>query len=185
MPIFTPVARPSSLTWAGDHILFTMPDGVKRVSADGGTPETIVSSGPDEIIRRVQLLPDGDTLLFTSWPSNDAPDRWTNTQIVAWSLTSKARKVLVKGASDGWYVASGHLVYMIGGALYAVRFDVSRLEPAGAAVQIVDGVETRQPDVRRHRLVQRLTFGHAGVHGAGGAGHERVSISSSLIATTP
>jgi eukaryotic-like serine/threonine-protein kinase len=117
-----------------------MPDGVKRVSAGGGTPETIVTSGPGEFIRRVQLLPDGDTLLFTSGPSSATPDHWTNTNVVAWSLTSKARKVLVKSASDGWYLTSGHLVYMIGGALYAVRFDVSRLEPAGAAVQIVDGV---------------------------------------------
>jgi WD40-like Beta Propeller Repeat len=140
VPIVAAGARPGSLTWAGDHIFFTMPDGVKRVSAGGGTPETIVSSGPGEFIRRVQLLPDGDTLLFTSGPSSATPDGWTNTDVVAWSLTSKVRKVLVKSASDGWYLTSGHLVYMIGGALYAVRFDVSRLEPAGAAVQIVDGV---------------------------------------------
>ena len=140
VPICRVASRPLSMMWAGDHIFFSMPDGVMRVSADGGTPETIVSSGPDEIIRGVQMLPDGDTLLFTSGPSGDAPDRWTNTQIVAWSLKSKVRKVLVKSASDGWYVTSGHLVYMMGGALYGVRFDLSRLEPTGTAVQIVDGV---------------------------------------------
>ena len=42
-----------------------------RVSANGGTPETIVSSGPGQYIQRVQMLPDGDTLLFTSIPSSD------------------------------------------------------------------------------------------------------------------
>ena len=140
VPICSLGARPFWLSWAGDQIFVATAAGVKRVAANGGMPETIVSSGPGETIRRVQMLPDGDTLLFTSAPSTDTPDRWANTQVEALSLKTKVRKVLVKGASDGWYVASGHLLYMIGGGLYAVRFDLERLEPTGTVVQVVDGV---------------------------------------------
>ena len=47
---------------------------------------------------------------------------------------------MVKGASDGWYVATGHLLYMIEGRLHAVSFDPSRLEISGPAVAMVEGV---------------------------------------------
>ena len=140
VPICSLGARPFWLSWAGDHIFISSTAGVQRVSADGGTPEIIISRSPDELIRRVQMLPDGDTLLFTAAPSADTPDRWVNSQIVAFSLETKVRKVLVRGASDGWYVPSGHLLYMIGGGLFAVRFDLERLEPTGTVVQVVDGV---------------------------------------------
>jgi eukaryotic-like serine/threonine-protein kinase len=140
VPICSLGARPFWLSWAGDHIFMSTADGVQRVSADGGTPETIVSRGQDEMFRRLQVLPDGDTLLLTSTPAADTPDRWTGTHIVALSLKTNVRKVLVKGASDGWYVPSGHLLYMIGGGLYSVRFDLERLEPTGQVVQVIEGV---------------------------------------------
>ena len=55
-------------------------------------------------------------------------------------LNTKVRKYWSRRASDGWYVASGDLLYMIGGGLDAVRFDLERLEPTGTVVQVVDGV---------------------------------------------
>ena len=78
-----------------------------------------------------------------SSPSFRQGNRWSvgsNAQIVARSLKTGARKLLVKGASDGWYVATGHLLYMIEGRLHAVSFDPSRLEISGPAVAIVEGV---------------------------------------------
>ena len=121
------------------------------------------------------MLPDGDTLLFTAAPSADTPDRWANSQIVAFSLETKVRKVLVRGASDGWYVPSGHLLYMIGGGLFAVRFDLERLEPTGTVVQVVDGVRRANLTLGGVGLVQRLRLGNAGVcAGADRSGLERV-----------
>ena len=87
------------------------------------------------------MLPDGDTLLFTSAPSTDTPNSWANTQVEALSLKTKVRKVLVKeNSSTASTFSAGHLLYMIGGGLYAVRFDLERLEPTGTVVQVVDGV---------------------------------------------
>ena len=127
------------MTWAGNEIFFVSADGFMRVPAEGGTPVR-VDIGSDERVQRVQLLPDGDTLLLTILPPGESVERWSNAQIVARSLESGARKLLVKGASDGWYVATGHLLYMIEGRLHAVSFDPSRLEISGPAVAMVEGV---------------------------------------------
>ncbi len=72
--------------------------------------------------------------------SPDAATRWDRAQIVAESLRSRTRKTLVKGASDGWYLPTGHLVYVSGGTLHAVEFDLARLETRGTAMPIVEGV---------------------------------------------
>jgi serine/threonine protein kinase len=138
----SPVSMPAnSMTWAGNEIFFVSADGFMRVPAEGGTPVR-VDIGSDERVQCVQLLPDGDTLLLTILPPGESVERWSNAQIVARSLSLKsgARKLLVKGASDGWYVATGHLLYMIEGRLHAVSFDPSRLEISGPAVAIVEGV---------------------------------------------
>ena len=138
--IVSPVSVPAnSMTWAGNEIFFVSADGFMRVPAEGGTPVR-VDIGSDERVQRVQLLPDGNTLLLTILPPGESVERWSNAQIVARSLESGARKQLVKGASDGWYVATGHLLYMIEGRLHAVSFDPSRLEISGPAVEMVEGV---------------------------------------------
>ena len=111
-----------------------------RVPAIGGTPEKLVSNGPDERIQRVQLLPGGETVLFTIVPLAGPATRWDRAQIVAESLRSRTRKTLVKGASDGWYLPTGHLVYVSGGTLHGVEFDLARLETRGTAMPIVEGV---------------------------------------------
>ena len=40
----------------------------------------------------------------------------------------------------GRYVPSGHLIYMQQGTLFAVRFDLDRLETIGQAVPALEGV---------------------------------------------
>ena len=88
--------------------------------------------------RLPQLLPDGQTVLFTvtkaGFPS------WDDTLIVAQSLATGNRKVLIEGGADARFVATGHLVYLRRGTLMAVPFDVSRLQVTGAAVGLVADV---------------------------------------------
>ena len=131
---------PYWINWAGDSIVFSVAEGVMRVADNGGTPEKIVSHGPEQRVQRVQVLPGGETILMTIVPSAVSADRWGNAQIAVQSLKSGDRKVLLKGASDGWYISSGHLAYVIGGTLYAVEFDLARLETKGAAAPIIEGV---------------------------------------------
>src|SRR5262249_525232 len=68
------------------------------------------------------------------------PDRWDRAQIVAQSLKSGERKIVVQNGADGRYLPSGHLVYAIEGVLYAVPFDAKQLKPTGPAVPVVSGV---------------------------------------------
>src|SRR5207244_1793020 len=87
-----------------------------------------------------QLLPDGSTLLFTLAQRFQGTDPWDNALIVAQSLKTGARKTLVEGGTDGRYVETGHIVYAVGGTLFAVPFDVATLAVKAGAVPVVEGV---------------------------------------------
>ena len=108
-----------------------------------------------------QVLPNGEAVLFTLATST-APDRWDKATIVVQSLKGQ-RKTLVEGGSDARYLPTGHLVYALGGTLFAVVFDAQRLEVKGGPVPIVEGV--------------RRSAGSA----ATGAAHYSVSSTGSLI----
>jgi serine/threonine-protein kinase len=49
-------------------------------------------------------------------------------------------KILVRGGSQAQYAASGHLVYVAGGGLRAIAFDLSRLETVGSSIPVVPNV---------------------------------------------
>ena len=66
--------------------------------------------------------------------------RLGSARIVAQSLRSGERKVLVEGGQDAHYLSTGHVVYAVGGVLFAMTFDAARLAPADAAVPVVDGI---------------------------------------------
>ena len=67
--------------------------------------------------------------------------RWDSADIVAQSIGSGERRVLLKASgNDARYVPTGHLVYAQGAVLYAAPFDLDRLAVTGAAVPVVQGV---------------------------------------------
>jgi len=128
------------MSWDAEGILFGQgSDGIMRVSARGGQPWQIVAVNDDEVAHGPQMLPDRQTVLFTL-ASGANPDRWDKAKIVVQSLTSGARTVIVDGGSDARYLPSGHLVYAVGGVLFAVPFDPDRLQPSAAGVPVVEGV---------------------------------------------
>ena len=131
---------PFGVSWSTDNtILYGLPDGVWRVSGTGGTPERIVDAQQGEQVDSPQMLPGGEWVLFTSTRVR-GPNRWDEGEIVAVSLQTKERKTLWRGGGDGRYVPSGHLVYAFESVLYAVRFDLSRMQALGGQVAIVEGV---------------------------------------------
>jgi serine/threonine-protein kinase len=131
-------------TWgANDTIVFSRAQqGLWRISAaTGGKPEVIAA--PDITKGELkyllpQILPGGQTVIFTL--THTPLPTWEDTEIVALSLTTKERKVLVQSAADGRYLPSGHLVYIRRGALMAMPFNLDRLETAGGAVALIAGV---------------------------------------------
>jgi serine/threonine-protein kinase len=125
------------VSWGSDGvILIGQPEGILRVSANGGEPELVIAAHDDEMLYGPSLLPDGDTLLFTS----GRPPNWDTAQIVAESLSTGERTVLVAGGSDARYVPSGHLVYALDDGLFAVAFDAENLAVSGGPAPLLQGL---------------------------------------------
>src|SRR5439155_9596228 len=81
------VDNPYGATWnAGDQIVIGQgAKGIVSVSANGGTPKTIISAKPGEVLHNPQVLPDGDHVLFTAITAAGR-DRLDRAQIVVQSL---------------------------------------------------------------------------------------------------
>ena len=122
-----------------DTIVYGQPDGIWRVSANGGAPVRIVATEENQSAAGPQVLPGGAWVLFTLAIGTGA-DRWDEAQIVVQSLESDERKVLIEGDADARYVPTGHLVYALGNVLYAIAFDADSLTVSGGPVPVVQGV---------------------------------------------
>jgi serine/threonine-protein kinase len=128
--------------WADDDTIVVQPiqqsSPLMRVPAAGGTPTPIGKLAQGEVIGRwPQMLPGGKAVLYTS---HSALTGFDSANIVVLPLDGGAPKVAVRGGFHGRYAASGHLLYIHEGTLFAVPFDLARLEPAGRAVPVVEGV---------------------------------------------
>jgi serine/threonine-protein kinase len=83
------------------------------------------------------LLPGDDVLLYTVRRGSQT---WNNEDVVAYTLSTGATKVLLHDATDARYVATGHLVFLRRGELLAVPFDRARLEVRGRPAAVLDGI---------------------------------------------
>ena len=133
-----PASPPMEITWGPDGIVFDQGGvGVLRVSPSGGVPETLVTL-TDERTNAAQMLPGGTHLLLSV---KAASDNWDRGDVVVQALGTQVRTVLVKGASAARYLPTGHLLYARGGDVFAVPFDVRRLQVgAGQATPVVPAV---------------------------------------------
>jgi serine/threonine protein kinase len=120
--------------------------GIKRISANGGTPESLIKASITNIKEigvpiTPQMLPDGENLLFTSLFDQNAPDTH---QIVIQSLKSGERKVLFKGGIATRYLPTGHLLYVLAnnnsGSLFAMPFNLDKLRVTGGPLPVLEGL---------------------------------------------
>ena len=134
-------------SWGRDGtILFGQSDGIMRVSANGGTPELVVTTEGAQA-HHPKLLPGGEWVLFTLVRAGglgafDASD------IVVQTLELGERKEVWTGA-HARYVTTGHLVYAVGNTLFALVFDVNRLEVVGTPTPVVEDVAAPTSRPRR------------------------------------
>jgi serine/threonine-protein kinase len=132
---------PFSLSWAeNDTILFSTSEGISRVRAQGGTVELIVRAAGGEALSSPQLLPGGDTVLFSAARILGEGAQRTESAAAVQSLSSGQRKVLVAGALDARYVRTGHLLYTVQAGLFAVPIEVGGWEVVGGAVALVESI---------------------------------------------
>ena len=115
--------------------------GVWSVPAAGGTPQAVIA--PDRKKGELkyllpQILPGGRAVLFTV--THTPLPTWEDTEIVAQSLATGQRTVLIRGGADARYLRSGHLLYLRRGTLMAVPFDSDRLAVTGGEVALIADV---------------------------------------------
>lgn len=132
-------------SWGEDGtIVFTPYVGapLTKISSAGGTPQSLTSldAQAGELTHRwPQVLPGGSAVLFTS---STEVGNYENADIVVYSMASGQRKTVQRGGFHARYVFSGHVVYMHEGTLFAVPFDLKRLEVTGPPAPILDGIVT-------------------------------------------
>ena len=152
-------------TWGTDGTIvfatFSGVTGLQQMSADGG--KVTVLTTPGQKTAGVdhawpEFLPGGRAVLFTIIdPSGNPP------QVAVLDLQTAEQTVLLRGASDGKYLPTGHLLYRAGGALHTVPFDVDRLEIDGNPIPVLEDMESvgLEPFQRScPRAVPRLPAGH-------------------------
>jgi dipeptidyl aminopeptidase/acylaminoacyl peptidase len=81
--------------------------------------------------------------MFTSSVNGQNYD---DADIVAYSTVSGQRKTVQRGGFYGRYLPSGHVVYLHEGTMFAVPFDLKRLEVTGQPTPILEAVVTA-PDL--------------------------------------
>ena len=127
-------------TWLPDNtIIFATHDatGLQRVSAAGGPASDVtrVDRNAGEAAHIwPESLPGGNAILFTITSQTGGDD---SAQIAVLDLQRHAQKILIPNASHAQYVASGHLVFIAAGALWAVPFDLARLDVHGTPVRVL------------------------------------------------
>ena len=133
---------PKGLAWGGSSELFVVSwlhtrTELWTVPATGGTPRQVTLAVGDGWARLPFVLPGGRALLYTVrkriWT-------WGDEQVVVQPLPAGQPRVLLTDAADARYLPTGHLVFLRRGTLWAVPFDLDRLEVSGPAVAMLESV---------------------------------------------
>jgi eukaryotic-like serine/threonine-protein kinase len=139
-----PAGRGAS--WSEDGRIIAALDtrsGLSLVSADGGVVNRATELGPGELTHRMpQMLPGGKAVLFLV---SSAPGSYGAASVGVASLgasPARARIVLPNVGMSPRYLPTGHVVYVANGTLYAVPFDVKRLEVRGTTTAVMEDISS-------------------------------------------
>jgi Tol biopolymer transport system component/predicted Ser/Thr protein kinase len=156
------VGTPRGASW-GSHGMIVFSDGsstvLRQISDGGGAAHPVTSR---EVVQRwPEFLPGGNAVLF-------AEGFITNSSVAVQFIATRERQGLVPGGTFPRYAPSGHLVYAQGGNLMAVPFDPRRMKITGAAVPVVEGVESRASGATQYSISATglLAYVPGGVQGA-------------------
>jgi serine/threonine-protein kinase len=129
-------------SWSSDDVLYLTYPGTDMSSAvwslpsQGGTPKRLTETSWEESDFMPQLLPDGEHVLYSSWSHTG------ETKVLAVSLETGDRQVILEPGSNARYLETGHLAYQLNGDLLVVPFDLDALEVTGPAHPMIEAVLT-------------------------------------------
>jgi len=147
---------PRGLVWADGGLFYDAFPGpvIWQIPVEGqGAPRRVTDLLEGDFQQALPWpLPGGRAILYTL---RKRVYSWGGEEVVAQTLATKTRKTVLRNATDARYVASGHLVFLREGRLFAVPFDPDRLEVTGNEVPVLQTV------------AQALTGSSADTTGAG------------------
>jgi len=132
-------------SWGPDDTIIFAPaatSGLMRVPASGGTAQALTSLDPskrERTHRWPEILPGGNAVIFTIG-SVDSADYYLDARIAVQSLETGKREILPVEGTFARYDPSGYLVFAQRGGLFAVPFDLKRLQVTGPPVRVLDDV---------------------------------------------
>ncbi|MDH4348310.1 MAG: serine/threonine-protein kinase, partial [Gemmatimonadota bacterium] len=157
----------ASASWGDDGFIVyaSAGFGLSRVSGSGGQSELASdTSTSDEGIFWPQVLPGGRGVL-----AQHCRNRCAQHDLTLLDLDTRQLTVLVEGATRGWYLPTGYLLYATQeGALYAAPFDLGKRAITGAAVPLLDNVRSGISNATRLAVSPAGTIAYLG--GAANAG---------------
>ena len=112
---------------------------IHRTTVDGGDSVAITTldrSAGERNHRWPQMLPGSRAILFTVGFGGS----FDSAHVVAQRLDTGERTLLVEGGTDGRFLPTGHLAYLRGNDVYAIRFDPEQLKVDGDPVRVLEGV---------------------------------------------
>jgi serine/threonine-protein kinase len=130
------VRFPVGASWGtqGTIVFASRGSVLHQISDAGGAPQPLSRFEKGEVSHVwPDFLPGGKAVLFTAILGSG-----TDVQ----TLGKGERRDLIHGGTSPRYARSGHLVYAQGATLMAMPFDPERLEAKGAAVPVVQGVQS-------------------------------------------
>jgi hypothetical protein len=138
---------PAQASWTAGGVIYFGEDAgwsLSRVDAGGGKPTPVAVGlpsrfSPARMTSFSEVLPGGRWALVTVWGRSMSGDY---AKVIALHLETGEAKTVVALGYDARYVASGHLVFIRGGTLMAVPFDVEAIESQGEPVAVVPGVSS-------------------------------------------
>jgi Tol biopolymer transport system component len=131
----------------GENGIIVAIDGraLLRIPASGGPPETVAVVGNGEIFfSNPQILPGGKAVLFAAYTAANLDAASINVM----TLADRHRKTVTRGTSPQYLASAnraGYLVYTYKATLFAIPFDLDKLETRGTAVPILDDVAYETP----------------------------------------
>jgi serine/threonine protein kinase/Tol biopolymer transport system component len=143
-------------SWGEDGIVLGgAGPGLVRIPSGGGAAMPVTDMRKGETGHGLpQILPGGNAVLFVVYTTSYDAD---NATIEVVSLKDHVRKILLRGGTSPYYLPSGHLVYVNKGTLFAIPFDLDRLETRGTAVPVLDGIAQGQDGLAHLDFSRSLT----------------------------
>ena len=127
-PVTFHTGRVDAAAWGPyNKVVFAKNADLWQIDTLGGEPEQMTFDGGYR--GQPSFLPGGEALLASKWQG----------EMMLVPLTTGQPQVLTIGSAPQ-FVPSGHIVFLRGSSLWAIPFDLDRLEVTGSAMQVLEGV---------------------------------------------